>query len=236
MARTERGALLTAQHRNAQVQVQAQTLRDFIRLWPIWQGDDQSFGLLVDATLPLVRVHHQISASLAAAYYDTFRRAEQVAGQPAPRLAPAVDPEQVAVSMRVTGRVMTGKAILAGQSPQAAMQTALVRTSGAVSRHALAGGRDTLILSAREDTQAVGWARVTAGKPCAFCAMLASRGPVYKQDTSGFKAHDHCACSAEPSYEGSEWPGRARDFQRLWQEHATGENQLQSFRRAFEAA
>jgi hypothetical protein len=182
-----------------------------------------------------VRAHHGLSSAFAAAYYDSFRRAEQVAGAPTPRPALPVDPEHVATSMHVTGRVMTGKALLAGQSPQAAMQTALVRTSGALTRHVLAGGRDTLVLSTLEDEQAVGWARVTSGRCCAFCAMLASRGPVYGEDTSRFRAHDHCACTAEPSYEGSAWPGRSREFQRLWSEHASGaENPLQSFRRALE--
>lgn len=236
MARTEEGAALTVQHRRAQVQLRALALRDFMRLWPLWEGDEASFARLVAATLPLVRVHHRISAAVAAGYYEAFRGAEQVTGDPTPTLADPVDTEQVASSLYVTGRVMTGNAILAGQSPQAAMRTALVRTSGAVTRHVLQGGRETLIRSSGEDRQAGGWARVTSGKCCAFCAMIASRGPVFSEGTAHFQAHDHCTCSVEPSYEGSEWPGRAREFRELWDEHATGENQLQSFRRALEAA
>lgn len=244
MARTDDGALLTVQHRQAQVQLRARALRDYMLIWPLWEGDEGTFGRLVDASITVVRAHHRISAALAGSYYQSFRGAERVAGSPTPRLADPVNPEKVAASLYVTGRVMTGKAILAGKSPQAAMQTALVRTSGAVTRHVLAGGRDTLVLSAGEDAQATGWARVTSGNPCAFCAMIAGRGPVYKgEDTAEFQAHDGCACMAEPAYAGSEWPGRAREYRDLYN-RATREAReadpnadlLNAFRRAYEAA
>lgn len=244
MARSDAGALLTVQHRQAQVQLRARALQDYIRIWPLWQGDEASFNRLVAASIPLVRAHHRLSAAFGAAYYEAFRRAEQVAGSPSPRLADPVNPDKVAASLHVTGRVMTGKAILAGQSPQAAMQTALVRTSGAVTRHVLAGGRDTLVLSTGEDKQATGWARVTSGHPCAFCALIASRGPVFKgEDTAEFQAHDGCACMAEPAYSGSEWPGRAREYRELYN-RATREAReadpdaslLNAFRRAYESA
>lgn len=237
MARTDAGAVLTVQHRQTQLRLRARALQDYQRIWPLWQGDPRTFNRLVEASVPLVRAHHRVSAAVAAAYYDSFRRAEQADGDATPRLAPPVEVERVIASLYVTGRVATGKAILAGQSPQAAMQTAFVRTSGALSRHVLSGGRDTLILSAAEDRAAQGWARVTGGEPCGFCAMLASRGPVYSEDTVDFQAHDHCSCSAEPSYDGSEWPGRAREFRQLWREHAEGtENPLQNFRRVVETA
>lgn len=248
MARTTQGAALTVRHRQAQIQVRAQTLRDFAHLWPIWQGDEKSFGLLVAAALPLVRAHRQISASLAAAYFEAFRKAEKVPLTASPVLAnPAVD-EQVVASLYVTGRVMTGKALAAGAQPEQAMREALVRTSGAVGRHVLAGGRETVIRSTASDRQAQGWVRVTDGKPCAFCAMLAGRGPIYSEDTADFRAHDHCACGAEPSYEGSVWPGRAREYHDMYQravkdarrsgdlQRGTSNDLLNAFRRAYTAA
>lgn len=48
------------------------------------------------------------------------------------------------------------------------------------------------------------WRRVTDGKPCGFCAMLASRGPVYRSASEagqGNKYHGRCGCTVEP-YEG----------------------------------
>lgn len=40
--------------------------------------------------------------------------------------------------------------------------------------------------------------RVTVGKTCAFCCMLAARGPVYTKDTAAFQAHVYCDCTYEP--------------------------------------
>lgn len=234
MARTAQGAQLTAQHRRAQLQVRARALRDYTRVWPLWLGDRDSFDRLVAASLPLVTVHHQVSAALAAAYYDTFRRAERVPGRPTPKVA-TLEPPKVAASLYVTGQVMTGKALAAGQSPQAAMRTALTRTSMAVVRHVLAGERDTLVESSREDPQADGWQRVTSGRACAFCAMLASRGVVYSEDTAGFEAHDGCGCGAEVAYRGSDLPPASARYRELWEQHTKGESdQLNAFRRALE--
>lgn len=238
MARTDAGAVLTVEHRDAQLRLRAQALRGYLRLWPLWQGDDQTFEALVTATLPLVRAHHRLSSSFAAAYYESFRRAERVGGDPTPRLAAPVIAERVAASLHVTGRVAVRKAILAGHSPQAAMQTALTSTSGAVTRHVLDGGRETLLLTVREDRQAQGWARVTSGRCCAFCATLASRGAVYKDDTAGFRAHDHCACSAEPTYGGSALPPASQRFREMYDQAKREDpaNPTNGFRRLLEAA
>lgn len=202
MARSETGASLTRQHRDLQVRVRAGALRDYTRLWPLWQGDDESFGQLVAATVPLVRAHHRVSAVVASTYYRAFREAEGAPGVYTPSPAPLLDEAKVTASLYVTGQVMTGKALAAGQDPDTAKQTALVRTAGAVTRHVLQGGRDSLVLSTGEDPSARAWRRITGGKSCSFCQMLAGRGAVYKgEDTAEFQAHDHCACMAEPSFD-----------------------------------
>lgn len=60
------------------------------------------------------------------------------------------------------------------------MRDAGVLVAGAADRDALMGGRDLLEETARADRAVVGWARVTDGDPCHFCALLASRGAVYR--------------------------------------------------------
>lgn len=238
MARTAAGAALTETHRQGQLQVRARALQDFMVLWPLWQGDEASFQRLLAATLPLVRAYHGLSSSLAAGYYDAFRIAERVDGQATPRVADALDEEVVLGTLHVTGADMTRRAILAGQAPQAARATALVRTAGTVTRFALAGGRDTLILSSAGDKRARGWARVTSGKACAFCALLASRGAVYSDDTSQFRAHDHCSCTAEPVYDGADLPAASKRYRELYDEaqregdaSGTANDALTNFRR-----
>jgi hypothetical protein len=202
MALSSAGEALTAAHRTAQLRVQALALGRFARLWPLWTGDDSSFEQLVELAVPLVRVHYQLSSSLASTYYGAFRRAEGATGEATPRLAPALTVDRVKTSLWVTGRVMTAKALAQGVEPEAAMRTALVRTSGSVGRHVVTGARATLIQSTAADRQAHGYARVTHAKACDFCRMLATRGAVYSDSTADFRAHDHCACMAEPRYRG----------------------------------
>lgn len=240
MARTAQGAELTIAHRRGQLRVRAGALRDYLALWPLWRGDEESFRRLMDATLPLIGAHRRISSSLAGAYYEAFRRAERVGGQTAPRLAAPADPSRIRADLYVTGRQMTTRALLAGQSPQAAMQTALVRTSGAVGTQVLDGARQTIMGSIAADRQAVGWSRVASGSACAFCEMMCSRGPAYTEDGADFSAHNHCACSAEPTWEGSEsaWPAHNREMRALWDRHTAGSasgEQLNDFRRALSA-
>lgn len=235
MARTVAGAALTEAHRQGQLRVRAAALRSFVAVWPLWEGDDASFGRLADATVPLVAFHHHLSSALAAGYYQSFRAAERVRGQATPRVADPPVEMRVRATLRVTVADMTRRAIAAGQTPEAAMQTALVRASGSVTRLTLEGGRDAIVRSSAEDREARGWARVTSGSCCAFCAMIASNGAHFSEDTADFEAHDHCGCSGEPAYEGSDLPGRGQEFRDLWNEHASGtDDPLNNFRRVIE--
>lgn len=218
MARTEAGRHLTEQHRLGQLQVRSRALRDYLQLWPIWKGDEESFAQLVLATIVLVRAYYGLSASLAAGYFQSFRLVERAPGAAATRLAGPIDERKVATALMVTGRDGLREAIAASQPPDEARAAALSRSSGSVTRQVLSGGRETILRSVAEDKEALGWGRVTDGDPCSFCAMLAGRGPVYKADTVDFQAHDHCGCGAEPVYSGSEWPGRAREFHDIYNE------------------
>lgn len=71
------------------------------------------------------------------------------------------------------------------------------------------------------------WARVvrpSKNGPCGFCAMLASRGPVYKtSESAGVRVdryHVSCRCEAVPVYTSREWPGKALHarFEQLYNE------------------
>jgi len=218
MARTTAGRILTEQHRQAQLQLRSRALRDYLALWPIWQGDEESFGKLAVASIVLVRAYHGLSANVAGSYFQSFRQAEGVDGEAITRLAGPIDTDKVIAGLHVTGRESVAKSLAAGRTPEDARNTALTRTSGSVTRQVLNGGRETILRSVAEDKEALGWGRVTDGDPCAFCALLASRGPVYKVNSADFEAHDECGCGAEPFYTGSEWPGRAREFHDLYNE------------------
>lgn len=154
-------------------------------------------------------------------------------------------------SLLVTGPGELKRRAARGETEAQAKRGGLVVVSGAASRHVLAGGRETQMELIRADDRALGYIRVTDSDPCAFCAMLASRGPVYKGrsfDASNAKSlgageakvHDGCGCTIEPvlARKGNAWPGRAKEFQRLWYASTkglSGQDAINAFRRAHEA-
>src|SRR5690606_1205052 len=81
----------------------------------------------------------------------------------------------------------------------------------------LNGARQTIIGTGQADPLAERWMRVTSGDPCAFCAVLASRGGVFHTSASAdFQPHEHCSCVPEIAYEGSEATEQARRFRELY--------------------
>ena len=93
-------------------------------------------------------------------------------------------------------------------------------------RHARDAGREAVVDAARHDPAALGYARrALSQSPCAFCLMLASRGPVYQdastallRDGQAEPYHDNCACVAVPVFHRQRWPGRdeAERLEREW--------------------
>ncbi|MFD7101925.1 VG15 protein [Streptomyces celluloflavus] len=70
------------------------------------------------------------------------------------------------------------------------MRDAGAAVAGAADRDAQMGGRDLMQESSHADRAVIGWARVTDGDPCWFCAMLASRGAVYRNAwTARYQGH-----------------------------------------------
>jgi hypothetical protein len=112
------------------------------------------------------------------------------------------------------------------------------RLTGSASRLVLQAGRETTLQNVRRDPRAHGWAReLESENPCAFCAMLATRGAVYKngsEASAGFEAHDHCECQAVPNFGDYEMPAQIQEFRDLYYSlpHGSG---LKGFRAAFEA-
>ena len=138
------------------------------------------------------------------------------------------------VSLTVTGPVGQKSKAARGKPLRLARDESFVEAAGAATRHVLTGGRQSLLTLVEGDMRAVGWIRVTDGDPCAFCAMLASRGAVFKEDSFSrsdprftgpgeFKVHDSCACTMEVVYSRqAAWPGRADEFHRLWRDNIEG--------------
>lgn len=222
MALTSEGTQLTERHRLLQQRLAALTAAEMRQLWRLLDPDrlDSTAPGWLAAARQLIGTRRVASAELASRYYTQFRLVEVGSVLEPPAIRP-LNVDQVTTSLSVTGLVRA--------DPAAATATA--------TRHVLNGGRDVLLGAVRSDPVALGWVRVTAFNPCAFCALMASRGPVYKSATSaGFQAHDACACSAEPVYSSeAEWPGRANEWADLYTSEAQGTTDpLNAFRRAYE--
>jgi hypothetical protein len=244
MAVTAQGTALTEAHRAQQSKNGALIAYVVAKLWLRTIDLDDISGSaakLLARLIPLVRQSRLTSAQLTRAYYTAFREAEGPGreGFSLPGLT-VPDIKALETSLRVTGEVHLKQRIKAltvdkekqplltrAMLEQAVRETA-VDISGAATRHAMNGGRDELQSAVQADPVALGYIRVTDGDPCYFCAMLASRGPVYSDDSFAesdprfigageHKVHDHCGCSTEPVYDRkTKWPGKASAANTAW--------------------
>lgn len=214
MAVTGAGAALTERHRRQQIRLRARVLREFTELWPVWrEEEDDSFGLLVHAAVFVALAGYGESRDLSLEYVREFRAAEGAFGTFRPVPAPDFDTRKATARLNAAGSEAYARARRAGRSVGDARETALVGMSGAVTEQVLAGGRETVLASAKADPEARGWARIAGPGACAFCRMMAGRGPVYRTiTTASFKPHDHCTCAVEIVYYGYEMNARSKVF------------------------
>jgi hypothetical protein len=225
-------------------------------------------------TISLVLAGERSAIDAANSYTAAVRRIS-VPGAPAWRPTPIEPPtaEQVRSSIIFTGLAQTGQQLgkvendiqsrkqnpedpashedldrQASARKRQLMETAIQRAAGAATRYITTAGRDQLVDNVQKDDVALGWARTTKAGCCYFCAMLASRGPVYKKDSfkasnAAFhgvgdqKVHDNCGCGLRPLYSRDDpLPERTDEFEQLWIDKATGSGAeaIRNFRRAYE--
>lgn len=228
VARTALGIATTA--RATQVAIRAALLRDVARLWPALDPKrlDETWPGWIRAMSTLVTGYHGQSAVAAAASY---RSARQLAtNSPAPssliRLAPAPDQSWLDKAFGFSGPGALQRDVVRPN-------TALSTTLGTAARITLDGARTTTLLTMKDDPVAVGWYRVTDDAPCAFCALLASRGVAYKAETVGFEAHNDCACYGMAAFSRDiELPKAAQRAAEVYRNRGSGPA-LKAFRKAW---
>lgn len=233
---------LTETHRLAQARLAADTVRQLAVVWPLLDPAnlDPTFDRWLRAVVPVVQRQRDVSARVAANYLAAFR-AHSLGPtiQPAATILAAPAPvEALTTSMLVTGPVSIRSNLARGVPFARAVDQAAANTSRSAMRHTLNGGRDTILATTRADKRAAGWQRVTSGNTCAFCAMLASRGAVYSEDSADFESHDGCGCVAEPVYGSTELTGQAAEYRNLWNASTRDtavDDDLNAFRQALNA-
>lgn len=216
MALTVEGRALTEAHRKAQLAIAARAAATSKILWRRLRVSDLdgSTPAWMAAQLALMSRSYAQSESLTESYISEYRDAENAADAPivgSPYVSGAM-----AQSMLLAGPSRVKLLIGRGESADGAHAKAFTKFSGIVRRQVMSGGRMMINETAGQDGQAIGWRRVTDGNPCTFCAMLASRGPVYASkgtaDTiggSGLRYHGHCGCTAEIIY--GDWQPSERE-------------------------
>jgi hypothetical protein len=147
--------------------------------------------------------------------------------------APGLDRERFELDLRVNGPIRVKQQLSRGVAFDTAVTVASAATLRVAKRLVLESSRQRLISLTQNDKRTRGWARVSDGSPCAFCAMLVSRGPVYSVD---FAAHNGCGCSIAPVFENDKtggWTPQARELRTLWEDHGgAGPEGLADFRYA----
>lgn len=224
--------------------------------------DPRSVERWLEIMIPRLIRSSDDGASSAAVFFDALRRIE-APGAPAFSATPSrgVIDEGVRKSLLAVGPFDymnkateirrldvpdTQKQILL----DAAKRVTAQKVASSTLRHAQAGGRQTIDDNSTLDRVALGWIRVTRTKPCAFCAMLASRGLQYrpfKEDSfdlsdlrftgdGNAKVHDNCGCSLKPVYTTNDplvkRTGQFADMWSMW--GAGGGDAALRFRRGYD--
>lgn len=223
-----------AAHREVQAGIAADTVAAMQAAWEVLdlRNLDVTFPRWFAAVRGIVAGNRLRSVEEAQRYYDTVRRLAGLGPLVAMPSVPPLDLAWLTASMLVTGPVTVKRSVAMGRTLPVAGAAGMVASAGAAQRIVLDGGRSAVIDAARSDPHAHGWARIGSSDPCAFCAMLISRGPVYRSDTVGFRAHDSCRCSAEPIFDPDRWDGRAEQvrFRAMWEQIKSERDPLSAFR------
>lgn len=217
MARTAEGRRLTDADRagaNARAEVVA---RRAARVWDRLADPDDidaARGLLVSQVTAESVAVARAQREHTGRYLRRFMEAE--GGGQITVATPMIDPARVARDVTLAGPASYKAARARGYDQQAALALARTRVSLTARGVVLGAQRRTVTGTARANRGR--WRRVTDGHPCAFCAMLATRGPVYAEDTVDFVAHGGCGCTAEMClYDVEEWVAEyATDTELAW--------------------
>lgn len=195
---------------------------------------------LAAAVESLTTQYGRSAAAVALEHYRNQRLDAGVTGRP--RLPM---PEPIAAD-DVQASVERALSPLYGSPTPSQVESSREALESSAERLVLDQSRDAVITAVHADPKARGWARVTEPGACYFCAMLASRGGVYRSEkTADFRAHNKlpngtggtCKCAADPFFGPYEPTDKARawgeDWDRLKEENG-GHLSLIQWRRAYE--
>lgn len=199
----------------SQRNVRSLILRDLAAWWATATSmEPESLREAASEFLPLLaRAYGEVSATLAADFYEAAREDSGARGRFTAELAENRAGEQAARSARwataplarrdVDGLTDAEVDALSDEDLEAAYD----RMASVADAAALQAGRDTLMFNTKRDPANPRFARIPVGDTCAWCLMLGSRGAIYRSAESAGAAKDYhfkCDCQPTPSWNRGE--------------------------------
>lgn len=231
------------QARAIQAALAASLTRQVASAWPVLDPKrlDDTWPNWLQMMSALIVRFRGMSSLAASIHYQDVR--QTVVGQRLSdgllKLAGEPDPKALERALGFAGPKLLS-------DPASTPESALSVTQGTAQRFVADANRSTVLEATKADPRAIGWYRVTDGRPCAFCALLASRvvgartdkrrGALYGEDTVNFKAHNACGCTAAPLFDRQqELPALATVADRIYNEiaHLPNSERLPAFRKAW---
>lgn len=192
-------------------------------------SNPESLQQYVTTVTALTHYFGKASAAGAASSYETERKAAGVPGLFTARLAPAAPLEKIDRSVRWATQDLW--------LPEPDVEATRSKLTGVIEKNVLDTGRHTTLNAVHLDRMAKGWAREPEPGACSFCALLATRGAVYKSEQSGgFRSHDHCRCICVPVFNAYEPSAQIREWQQIYKESKKGVHGPAATRKAFRSA
>lgn len=199
---------LVDEHRQEVADIVAVAQADLIEQWSDVQIADAPRAKAAAVTIveDVVVTYGSLAAGAAADWYMEARTGAGVRRRMTPRLTVPTMAAQIVPN--------AGWAVspLFGVADEGAT---VDRLSAVTQKLVTNAGRATIFTNARRDPLAVRWYRGVSASCCAFCAMSASRGAVYRSEQSAnFKPHNNCRCFPVPLWpsETHELPSYYDDF------------------------
>lgn len=188
------------------------TIADLVAFWRTLDTEDaaRSAEAIREFLPELLDSYVPLAAEAGAAFYDTERASAGAGGSFIASPVVAVDGDRVQETIgwgiaplfrRSQGTNLRTGDLVTMDIPAPDPDLALSRLSGATQREVAGGARVTVEDNVEKDPAKPRFARHASSNACAFCALLASRGPVYRSAQAagdGHKYHDHCHCVAVP--------------------------------------
>lgn len=200
-------AALADASRRVQADIRRKLLADAAKAWPLLnpQRLNESWPGWLRVMTALLRSYHGQTAAAASAYYRAERlRTVGEAPLSVVKLADPPSDEWLTRALGYAAPYRIDRFVEQGFREDQAVAKVLPMVLGTAERVVLDGQRTTILDSVEQDTGAdARWYRLTDADPCGFCALLASRGAVFRsEDTASFETHNSCGCTAAVSFTG----------------------------------